>query len=335
MFKGFIAGTVALAALAATAASAQDKARIEWKTLHSKAIEGNLEGNSAERGAYIVTPPGYDEHPDKRYPVVYFLHGYWATPQMYQETMKFDEAVDEAARAGNEVIMVIPDGHSKLKGGFYSNSPTVGNYEAFVGEDLVHWVDARYRTIAKRESRGLSGHSMGGYGTMRVGMKYPQVFSSLYAMSACCLNPMPIDAATAKRIEGMTDDDIAKADFAGLAAFSTLATWSPDPSSPPHYVFTGLKTDGTLDPLVNARLAANSIIAMLPQYLPALRSYEAIGLEVGDKDFLIEDNKLLNSELTRFGVPHGWETYDGDHGNRIPERIRSELLPFFAEHLDK
>lgn len=334
MMRGLAALVGAALMLLAPPTAAQDTARIEWTTLHSKAIEGNLEGNSAERGVYVVTPPGYAEHPDKRYPVVYFLHGYWATPQMYQETMKFDEAVDQAARAGNEVIMVIPDGHSKLKGGFYSNSPAVGNYEAFVGEDLVNWVDARYRTIARRESRGLSGHSMGGYGTMRVGMKYPGVFSSLYVMSACCLSPMPITAEAVKRIEAMTAEDIANADFAGLSQLSTLATWSPDPTNPPNFVFTGLKEDGTLDPLVNARLAANSVIAMLPQYLPALRSYEAIGLEVGDKDFLIEDNKLLNAELTRFGIAHGWETYDGDHGNRIPARIRSELLPFFAEHLD-
>ncbi len=103
--------------------------------------------------------------------------------------MKFEEAVDAAAVAGNEVIMVIPDGHSKLKGGFYSNGPTVGNYEAFVARDLANWVDDYYRTIARREARGLSGHSMGGYGTMRLGMKYPGVFSSLYAMSACCPSP--------------------------------------------------------------------------------------------------------------------------------------------------
>lgn len=324
---------LALVALATSPAQAQEKARIEWKVLHSKAMEGNLEGNSADRGAFVVTPPGYDEHPEKRYPVVYFLHGYWATPQMYQESMKFDEAVDEAARAGNEVIMVIPDGHSKLKGGFYSNSPTVGNYEAFVGEDLVKWVDATYRTVAKREARGLSGHSMGGYGTMRLAMKYPQTFSSIYAMSACCLSPMKVDEAGAKKIEAMTEEDIAKADFGGLAQLSTLATWSPDPTKGPKYVDTGLKPDGTMDPLVNAKLAANSILAMVPQYLPALRQMKAIGLEVGDKDFLFNDNTALNAELTTYGVAHGWETYDGDHGNRIPERIRTKLLPFFAKHL--
>ena len=334
MLKRLWACAAALAAIAAVPAEAQEEARAQWVTLHSPAMEGNLEGNSAERTALVVTPPGYDENPGKRYPVVYFLHGYWATPQMYQQSMKFDEAVDEAARAGNEVILVMPDGHSKLKGGFYSNSPTVGNYEAFVAEDLVAWVDANYRTIARRESRGLSGHSMGGYGTMRLGMKYPEVFSSLYAMSSCCLSPMPMTVQSAQRIEAMTAEDIAKADFGGLAQLSTLATWSPDPTSPPNYVDTGLE-NGAIDPLVQARLAANAPVVMLPQYLSALRRMEAIGLEVGDKDFLLNDNKLLDAELTRFGILHGWELYDGDHGNRIPARIRSHLLPFFGEHLDK
>ena len=146
-------------ALAATPAAAQEKARLTWATMHSPAMEGNTEGNSADRTVMVVTPPGYDEHPNKRYPVVYFLHGYWATPQMYQDMAKFDEAVQGAAEAGNEVILVMPDGHSKLKGGFYSNSPTVGNYQDMVGKDLVAWVDKTYRTIPTRGARGLSGHS--------------------------------------------------------------------------------------------------------------------------------------------------------------------------------
>src|SRR5690606_37730520 len=101
-----------------------------------------------------------------------------ATPDMYQDMAKFEEAVAGAAAQGNEVILVMPDGHSKLRGGFYSSSPTVGDYESFVAEDLVKWVDANYRTIARPESRGLAGHSMGGYGTARIAMKRPGVFSS-------------------------------------------------------------------------------------------------------------------------------------------------------------
>ena len=332
--KALIGPLAAMLALVAAPAAAQDTARAAWVTLHSQAMEGNLEGNSAERTALVVTPPGYDEHPGKHYPVIYFLHGYWATPQMYEDFAKFDEAVQGAAEEGNEIILVMPDGYSKLKGGFYSNSPTVGNYEAFVAEDLVAWVDANYRTIARREARGLAGHSMGGYGTMRLGMKYPETFSSLYAMSSCCLSPMAMTVESAQKIEAMTQDDIAKADFGGLAQVSTLAVWSPDPAAPPNYFDTGLTRDGRIDPLVNARLAANAILAMIPQYLPALESMAAIGLEVGDKDFLLDQNTRMHADLERFGVAHGWETYDGDHGNRIAARLRTELLPFFARHLE-
>jgi enterochelin esterase-like enzyme len=333
--KPLFAFAAAALALAAVPASAQETARLSWQTMHSPAMEGNVEGNSADRTVLVVTPPGYDENPNKRYPVVYFLHGYWATPQMYQDMAKFDEAVQGAADAGNEVILVMPDGHSKLKGGFYSSSPTVGNYQDMVGIDLVQWVDANYRTIASREGRGLSGHSMGGYGTLRVGMTYPETFDSLFAMSSCCLAPMSITSENAERIAKMTDEDAAKADFGGLASVSTLATWAPDPANPPLYVDTGLGEDGKLDPLVNAKLAANAMLAWVPSHLPALKSFDALALDIGDKDFLLDQNVTLHEELTRFGVAHTWTTYDGDHGNRIAARIRSELLPFFAKHLAK
>jgi len=335
MLKGLTAGMSAIAVLAAMPAAAQDSARIEWKTFQSPAIEGNLEGNSAERGAYVVTPPGYDENPGKSYPVVYFLHGYWATPQMYQEMAKFEEAVQGAAEAGNELIMVMPDGYSKLKGGFYSSSPTVGDYESFVARDLVQWVDANYRTIPGSESRGLAGHSMGGYGTIRIAMKNPGTFSSIYMMSACCLDPMVLDAETAARIEAMSEADIANAEFGELAPVSTLVTWSPDPTDEGFLkADTGLREDGTLDPLVNYRLAANSPLVLLPQYLPALNGLEAFAMDIGDQDFLLEGNRLFREELDRFGVKYDFELYEGDHGNRIAERIRTEVLPFFANHLD-
>ncbi|HEU4651507.1 MAG TPA: alpha/beta fold hydrolase, partial [Croceibacterium sp.] len=322
MFRTLLAGAAALAALATAPVAAQDHARASWVTMHSPAIEGNLEGNTADRTVLVVTPPGYDEHPDKRYPVVYFLHGYWATPQMYQDMAKFDEVVDGAAAQGNEVILVMPDGHSKLKGGFYSSSPTVGDYESFVADDLVKWVDASYRTIAQRASRGLAGHSMGGYGTARIAMKHPEVFSSIYMMSACCLDPMQMTAEQARTIEAMTPEQVAAAQFGQLAPLSTLATWSPDPKDDGFLkVYTGLKPDGTIDPLVNQRLAANSPVVLVPQYLPALNSLEAFAMDIGDKDFLQQGNAAFRSELDRFGVKYEFELYDGDHGNRIAERV--------------
>jgi enterochelin esterase-like enzyme len=234
------------------------------------------------------------------------------------------------------MIMVMPDGFSKLRGGFYSSSPTVGDYESFVAEDLVAWVDSSYRTIAARASRGLAGHSMGGYGTIRLAMKHPETFSSIYMMSACCLDPMRMTAEQAKGIEAMSEADVAAAQFGQLAAVSTLATWSPDPTDEGFLkVYTGLREDGTIDPLVNQRLAANSPLVLVPQYLPALKSLEAFAMDIGDKDFLLEGNRAFRAELDRFGVKYDFELYEGDHGNRIAERIRTEVLPFFGAHLDK
>jgi enterochelin esterase-like enzyme len=336
LLKKLMACAAALAVLAAVPGHAQDQARLNWVEVHSPAIEGNLEGNSAQRKVLVVTPPGYDENPGKRYPVVYYLHGYWAPVEAQQQGFRLHEAVQAAAEAGNDLIMVMPDGFSKLRGGFYSSSPTVGDYESFVAEDLVAWVDANYRTIAEPASRGLAGHSMGGYGTVRVAMKRPGIFSSIYMMSACCLDPMQMTAEQATRIEAMTEEEIAAAQFGQLAPVSTLATWSPDPTDEGLLkVYTGLREDGTIDPLVNQRLAANSPTVLLPQYLPALNSLEAFAIDIGDQDFLLQGNRDFMAELDRFGVKYDFELYEGDHGNRIGERIRTEVLPFFGRHLDR
>ena len=336
MLNKVLACAAALAFIAAVPAAAQEQARVNWVEVHSPAIEGNLEGNTASRKVLVVTPPGYDENPNKRYPVVYYLHGYWAPVEAQQQGFRLHEAVQAAAEAGNELIMVMPDGFSKLRGGFYSSSPTVGDYESFIADDLVAWVDGNYRTIATRASRGLAGHSMGGYGTARIAMKRPEVFSSIYMMSACCLDPMQMTPEQARAIEAMTPEQVAAAQFGELAAVSTLATWSPDPSDDGFLkVYTGLKEDGTIDPLVNQRLAANSPVVLVPQYLPALNSLEAFAMDIGDKDFLLQGNAAFRAELDRFGVKYDFELYEGDHGNRIAERIRTEVLPFFGEHLDK
>lgn len=331
-----LAVSLGLAAALAMPAAAQDSARLNVETVHSHALEGNLEGNSPEREVYVITPPGYDENTQTHYPVVYFLHGYWGTPEGYSsQFIDFPASVTAAAEAGNPMIVVVPNGSSKLKGGFYSSGPTVGDYEGFIARDLVDWVDATYRTIPDSESRGLSGHSMGGYGVARVAMKNPGLFSSIYMMSACCLDPMTMTAETAKRIEQMSPADVEAAQFMQLAPVSTLATWSPDPTDEGFLkVDTGLRADGTVDPLVNQRLAANSPVVILPQYLGSLKSLDGFAMDIGDKDFLLEGNRIWREELDRFGVDYTFEMYEGDHVNRLGVRFADHVLPFFAAHLE-
>ncbi len=72
---------------------------------------------------------------------------------------------------------------------------------------------------------------------------------------------------------------------------------------------------------------------MIDQYVRNLRRYDAIGLEVGLQDGLIEANRQLSRVLNEYGIEHSFETYEGDHTNRVAERFAGWVLPFFSEHL--
>jgi len=215
---------------------------------------------------------------------------------------------------------------------------TTGDWETYIAEDLVAYMDSHYRTIPNRLSRGLGGHSMGGYGALRIGMKRPDVFSSLYLMSSCCLN-----ATLNPRVEQMTtaatvttreqaDAESKKPGFGISVTLAEAAAWSPNPNNPPLYYDLPVK-DGKPQPDVIARWAANAPLAMVGQYVSNLKKYKAIGMEVGTKDGLMRTNKELDAMLTGFGVAHTYQDYDGDHTNRIYERIEKNALPFFSQQL--
>ena len=101
-----------------------------------------------------------------------------------------------------EMIVVVPSGRNGYFGGFYTNSPVGGGWEDYIARELVSWIDAKYRTIPNARSRGIVGHSMGGYGALMLAMKYPDVFGAVYAMSPCCLSLTPMSGATILRGTG-------------------------------------------------------------------------------------------------------------------------------------
>lgn len=322
-----------MAWLLALAGGAPAEARVEKIAVHGASLEGNLEGNSADRTVYVLLPPSYDTARARHYPVVYFLHGYQTTAEQIMGWGPMEQRYEAAMKAtGREWIVVVPDSFTKQSGSMYSDSVTVGNFETFTAHDLVAYVDGHYRTIAKRESRGLAGHSMGGYGTLRIGMKHPDVFSALYAMDPCCLRPRTITGEEGRKYEGATPEQVAKGDFGIRTNYAAAAAWSPDPNKPPFFVDLAT-SDGKVDDLVVAKWAANAPIAMLPQYVPALRRITAIGLDTGDKDFVRADDEAMHAELQRFHISHDFELFEGDHGNRFPERLEKVTFPFFAKHL--
>jgi enterochelin esterase-like enzyme len=321
--------------------------KMEQIRVHGASLNGNLSGDDATRDVFVYLPPSYAREPKRRYPVVYFLHGYTATAQAYVKFVDLPQAADAAiAAGGREMIIVLPDAFTKWSGSMYSSSVTTGDWESYVAHDLVAYVDSHYRTIAKRESRGLSGHSMGGYGTWRIGMKRPDVFGALYAMSSCCLlidparggDPVTRPPAPASGQSGATPPPPAPAARGPAAGFvnalaAQAAAWAPNPDKPPDYFDLPTK-DGEIDPLIAGKWLANSPLLLVDQYVPSLKRYRAIALDVGNKDPLGADNVKLDAELTRLRIEHRYELYDGDHTNRVKERFAAKLLPFFSEHLD-
>ena len=299
--------------------------------VHSVSLEGNLEGNTADRDVIIYLPPSYKTDKNRRYPVVYFLHGFWFNVDQMEPIGQYAQAMHDRMPKGLEFILVTPDGHSKHAGSMYSNSPTTGNFEGFIAKDLVAYVDKNYRTIAKPSARGLGGHSMGGYGTWRIAMKYPGIFSSIYGMSGCCLGARTVNANDAK-IEKMTMEEALKADFGTRASIASAAAWAPNPNNPPFY-YDWLTKDGVAQPAIVAQWAANAPLAMLPQYVTNLKTYSAIGVEIGDKDGLIADNRVLDQLFTAFGIKHSYAVFDGGHADKFAERVKDHMLPFFQANL--
>src|SRR6185312_12346842 len=210
MLKRLIAGTAVLLAFIAVPAAAQNRGappafpsgnitappppvpagiKVDSVTVHSPALVGNLEGDSPDRNAVVVLPPSYGKDKHRRYPVVYYLHGFAIDGRNFYNFMHVPEAVDHNAKAGREFIVVVPDTLTKMGGSMYSSSVTTGDFQSFIADDLVKYIDSHYRTIATRKARGLAGHSMGGYGVWTIGMRHPGVFGSIYAQSACCGEP--------------------------------------------------------------------------------------------------------------------------------------------------
>lgn len=173
---------------------------------------------------------------------------------------------------------------------------------------------------------------MGGYGAIRIGMKHPEVYSSLYLLSPCCMAPG--GDRPNPRAEAIRDPaEIAQADFGTKAAFASAAAWSPNPDNPPLFLDLPWK-NGEVQREILAKWTANAPLALIDQYITNLKRYKEIGMDAGDKDQSIAETvRQLDDILNRYRIQHVFEIYDGNHINRIAERLETKVLPFFSTAL--
>ena len=308
--------------------------KIERIKVHGKALEGNLEGDAVDRDVIVFLPPSYEKEKSRRYPVVYALHGFFIGAEQWTGEIHVPQTIEGAfARGSKEMIVVLPDSKTLHDGSMYSSSVTTGDFEQFIARDLVTYVDAHYRTIPQRRSRGLAGHSMGGYGATRIGMKHGDVFGSLYIMSPGGMSPRPVNAEAATLLESVkTRDDLAKVPFTARGQLAAAAAWSPNPNKPP--LFLDLPTEaGKERPDVLAKWTANAALAFIDQYVGSLRQYSAIAIDVGDEDRLRDDSAKLHEALDKYHVANSFEVYPGTHTSKVADRFQNHVLPFFSQHL--
>jgi enterochelin esterase-like enzyme len=305
--------------------------------IHGKALEGNLEGNAVDRDALVLLPPSYESDRTRRYPVVYALHGYTIGAEQWSKEIHVPQTIEGAfAKGARELIVVLPDSKTLHMGSMYSNSGTTGNFEDYVSRDVVAYMDSHYRTIPDRRSRGLVGHSMGGYGAARIGMKHPDVFGSLYIMSPCCMSPrdaaVPFNGPGYEALAAVkTAAETEKLPFGLRAQLAVGSAWSPNPENPPLYLDLPV---GDKTQIVLAKWAANAPLAFVDQYIGALREYRAIAMDVGDQDTLRVDTGTLHAILESYGIPNSFTIYSGTHTSAVAFRFQDFVIPFFGKNLD-
>jgi Putative esterase len=312
-------------------------ATVEHIKIHGVALEGNLEGDAVDRDVLVFLPPSYAKEKSRHYPVVYAMHGFFIGAEQWSHEIHVPQTIEGAfAQGAKEMIVVLPDSKTVHNGSMYSSSVTTGDFERFISHDVVEYIDGHYRTLPNRLSRGLVGHSMGGYGATRIGMKHSDVFGSLYIMSPCCLSPRPAGPGNPdleKQLEAVkTPEDAAKLGFFPRAMLASAAAWAPDPKNPPLYLDLPTK-NGEPQPDIVAKMAANAPLAFIDQYVGNLRQYRAISIDVGDQDGLKVDTAKLHDVLDKYGIANGFEVYSGTHTSKVADRFQNHVLPFFSQNL--
>jgi S-formylglutathione hydrolase len=338
----------AIQALNPAQSNAQSGGITHVDSIPAPSLRNNLLGDADIRAATVYLPPSYSKSRSKRYPVVYLLHGFGADHRAFMkgsyQDLNVRISMDSLIKAGlsREMIVVTPNARNFFDGSFYSNSVTTGNWEDFIVRDLVTYMDRHYRTIRSPSGRGIAGHSMGGYGALRVGMNHPEIFSAIYALSPCCLGDYTVAGAGSARdwkIDAALTDrsQYAKAGFLANLLFAQAGVYSPDPSKPPFFADLPYRIEGdslVLVPEVAAKWAQNpmSMFAAHAAQLKRMKIAFDAGRADGFKDIPANVQKL-DSLLTSMGVAHTAELYDGNHGDKFRVRLESKAFPFFSQVL--
>ena len=317
--------------------SFEAKGRTDEHVVDSRALRGNALGDPHERPVWVSTPPGYDDDAERRYPSVYVIQGLtgqldaWRNRSPFRRN--FPELADDLFARGEAppVIVVWVDCWTSLGGSQFLDSPGTGNYLTYLCDEIVPFVDERYRTIADRDHRGIQGKSSGGYGAMVVPMLRPDLWGGLAthagdALFETCYLPEFRESARVLRDRYDGSFEAFWKDFRSRPAFSQdgdehllndwcmAACYSADPDGTVRLPFD--TATGELIPEIWERWLALDPVRMVPQHADSLRSMRAIYIDAGKKDqyFLDLGAEAYRRALEAIGVTDvSFELFDATH----------------------
>jgi S-formylglutathione hydrolase FrmB len=325
----------------------------EW-LVESSLLAGNPLGDPARRPLYVYRSPGLVAGEVDAVPAVYVIQGFTGQLDLWLSRVQFEptifERIDLLYTDGDcpEGIVAFVDAWTSRGGSQFLNSTSTGPYMDYLCDEVVPFIDQHYPTLASREHRGLSGKSSGGYGAMVVSMLRPDVFGAFASHAGDALfecsyqREFPTIARTLRdSYEGSYEvffQRVAEADRFDWSQFGPpfemygyACAYSPDPDRPGEALLPFEISTGRLIPDVWEQWLEWDPVRMAPRHPDALRSMRRIYLDagLGDEYFLDLGAEAFASELSKLGVEHTLELFEGKHGGiayRYPGAIRELLV---------
>ncbi len=301
----------------------------------SGVLRGNPLGDPIVRRVPVYLPPGYEI--GDRYPTLYILSGFTGRGTMLLNDSAWDENIaqrmDRLIGEGKvrPMILVMPDCMTRIGGSQYLNSPAVGQYEDHVIDELVPYVDTKYRTIADRDHRAVVGKSSGGFGSVILAMRHPNVFGLFASHSGdmyfeYCYKPDLIRALRGLTKYGGLDKfwnefpTIHPKDgdfYATLNTIAMAACYSPNRDAPHGFDLPVDLETGELRQQVWARWLEWDPVNLVDKHLSALKAMRLIFLDAGLKDeyHLQYGARIFCKRLQDRGLRYSYEEFDDGHMN--------------------
>lgn len=311
--------------------------RVEQPVLTSEILRGNAPGDPVARKLPVYLPPGYDDAPERRYPVIIMLTGYGGSGPLLLNLRAWDESLpqqlDRLIGAGvmDPAIVVMPDCFTRYGGSQYLNSAALGRYEDYLVHEIIPFVDAHYCTLPDRAHRGVIGKSSGGYGALVQAMRHPASFGAAVCHSGdmyfeyCYMGDIASLHANIASYGGWAElrasiEDIRPKSTKFYKTVGTLAygmAYASNPDAPDGFDMPIDLTTGALDAAVWERWLAHDPVRMIDQvaYAEALRDLKLLYIDCGERDeFNLQVGaRVFTRKLDALGIPHQYEEFPDGH----------------------